>query len=111
MERQQRAREENMKKKMMTERGMPSQMQEKLTKGEPKMNFGSNTAKFKSGFGVEGSKLNPKKGITAHTVSGSKSQEYAVSQKINKSELPSQYKSSRRNAKNDASNDDVNTAS
>lgn len=79
MERLQKARDEDMKKKMMTERGMPSQLQEKLTKGEPKMNFGSNTAKFKSGFGVEGSKLNPKKGITAHTVSGSKTQDFAVS--------------------------------
>ena len=49
---------------MMTERGMPSQLQSKLVKGEPVMNFGTNTAKFKSGFGVEGSSLNPKKGVT-----------------------------------------------
>lgn len=50
-----------MQKKMMTERGMPAQLQQTLVKGEPTMNFGSNTAKFKSGFGVDGSQLNPKK--------------------------------------------------
>lgn len=49
---------------MMTERGMPSQLQTTLVKGEPSMNFGSNTAKFRSGFGVDGSQLLPKKGIT-----------------------------------------------
>lgn len=47
------------------------------------MNFGSNTAKFKSGFGVEGSTLNPKKGT-----SGKQEQDFAASQKINKSALP-----------------------
>ena len=48
------------------------------------MNFGGNTAKFKSGFGVDGSQLNPKKGVTAATVttSGSKP-DFAASQKIN----------------------------
>ena len=57
-----------MKRKMMTERGMPTQLAHKLEKGEPTMNFGGNTAKFKSGFGVDGSQLNPKKGITVSTV-------------------------------------------
>ena len=48
---------------------MPSQLHQKLTQGEPKMNFSSNTGKHsKSGFGVDGSQLNPKKGITAANV-------------------------------------------
>lgn len=68
MERLQKAREQQFQKKMMTERGMPTQLSQKLTQGEPKMNFGTNTAKFKSGFGVDGSQLNPKKGLTASTV-------------------------------------------
>jgi hypothetical protein len=44
----------------MTERGMPAQMQASIGKPEPSMAFGSNTNKFKSGFGKEGSQVNPK---------------------------------------------------
>lgn len=45
----------------MTERGMPSQLYAQLGKPEPSMSFGSNTAKFKSGFGKDGSAIIPKK--------------------------------------------------
>lgn len=75
------------------------------------MNFGSNTAKFKSGFGVEGSQLNPKKGITGKT----EKPDFAASQKINKASLPTSYRQTRTNKRNvqhnDNSHDDVNTAS
>ena len=55
MERMARAREEQLNKKMITERGMPAQLQQTLISGEPKMNFASNHDKYKSGFGKDGS--------------------------------------------------------
>ena len=35
------------------------------------LNFSPNASKFKSGFGADGSQLNPKKGVTAHSVNQS----------------------------------------
>jgi len=60
MDRMTKAREQQLEKKLMTERGVPSQLREKIGKPEPSMNFGSNTNKFKSGFGKDGSQFNPK---------------------------------------------------
>jgi hypothetical protein len=57
MERMNKARMTQMEKKMVTERGMPSQLFEKVTKGERTMKFGNNTDKFKSGFGKNGSTI------------------------------------------------------
>lgn len=44
----------------MTERGIPNQIKADLGRPEKIMNFGSNTNKFKSVFGKEGSQINPK---------------------------------------------------
>jgi hypothetical protein len=60
MDRMQKARQQQLEKKMMLERGMPAQLQAQIGKPEPSMNFGSNTNKFKSGFGKDGSQWNPK---------------------------------------------------
>lgn len=84
---------------MMTERGMPSQLQQKLIAGELKMNFGGNNIKHKSSFGVDGAQLNPKKGVPAVHIRQTKNerQDFAISQKINKASLPAaSYKASRR---------------
>lgn len=52
------------------------------------MNFGSNSAKFKSGFGADGSQLNPKKGVNAQTVSNkTEKTDFHASQKITKTQL------------------------
>jgi len=45
----------------MTERGLPSQLMERVGKPEPTMNFYSDKSKFKSAFGVDGSQIRPKK--------------------------------------------------
>jgi hypothetical protein len=42
---------------MMTERGMPAQLKAKEGQPEPIWGFGSNSDKFKSGFGAEGSNI------------------------------------------------------
>ena len=55
----------------MTERGIPSQMKAQL-KSPPQMNNSQNSSKFKSAFGIDGSQLNPKKGITAGSLNQSK---------------------------------------
>lgn len=41
----------------MTERGIPSQLVAKIGQPEPVMNFGTNTDKYKSGFGKDGSQI------------------------------------------------------
>jgi hypothetical protein len=46
-----------MERRMMLDRGEPAQMKAKLGKAEPVMAFGRNTDKFKSGFGIDGSKI------------------------------------------------------
>lgn len=55
MDRMMKARQQQLEKKIMTERGMPSQIIASLGKPEPSMAFGSNTNKYKSGFGKDGS--------------------------------------------------------
>jgi hypothetical protein len=77
------------------------------------MNYGTNTAKFKSGFGVDGSQLNPKKGVTAATVSNKTGErtDLGASQRINKSALPSTHKASKRTHQTRPVNDDGNNAS
>jgi hypothetical protein len=57
MERMMKAKELQIEKKMMTERGTPAEIRAKLGKPEPTMNFGSNKDKFKSGFGKDGSAI------------------------------------------------------
>ena len=86
MERMQRAREEQMNKKMATERGMPNQLQQRLVQGEPKMYFGSNTDKYKSVFGTEGSQINPRA-----------QKDFSASQKINKTYLQKGARETRNN--------------
>ncbi len=51
------ARQQQIEKKIMTERGMPSQIIASLGKPEASMAFGSNSNKFKSGFGKDGSQI------------------------------------------------------
>lgn len=48
-------REQALQKKLMTERGLPAQLMERIGKPEPTMNFYSDKSKFKSAFGVDGS--------------------------------------------------------
>lgn len=55
------ARESQMQKKLMTERGVPSQLIASLGRPEPSMNFSTNKSKFKSAFGNDGSQILPKK--------------------------------------------------
>ena len=55
VERMNKARQIQFEKKMMTYRGMPSQMMAKEGHPEQVMSFGSHKNKFKSGFGTEGS--------------------------------------------------------
>lgn len=57
MERLAKARQIQLEKKLMTERGMPSQLVARLGQPEPSMAFGSNKDKFKSGFGIDGSQI------------------------------------------------------
>jgi hypothetical protein len=61
MDRMVKARQSQMQKKLMTERGVPSQLIAALGKPEPVMNFSSNSSKFKSAFGVDGSQIIPQK--------------------------------------------------
>jgi hypothetical protein len=61
MERMMKAKQLQMEKKMMTERGIPSQIIASLGKPDQSMAFGRNTDKFKSGFGAEGSQVASKK--------------------------------------------------
>ena len=57
-DRMERARQQNYEKKLMLERGMPTQLQKPV---QP-MNMQPQTSKFKSAFGdTDGSQLNPKK--------------------------------------------------
>jgi hypothetical protein len=63
----------------MTERGMPSQMQASIGKPEPSMNFGSNNDKHKSGFGKDGSQINPKDNNRNKTI------DLGTSQRLDKS--------------------------
>jgi hypothetical protein len=57
MERMTKARQLLHEKKMMTERGIPSQMQAKIGQPDKSMAIGRNTNKFKSGFGQDGSQI------------------------------------------------------
>lgn len=66
------AKELQIEKKMMTERGTPAQIKAQLGQPEPVLNFGRNTDKFKSGFGKDGAKIQHKK----------KEQDFSSSQKI-----------------------------
>ena len=66
---------------MMTERGIPSQMQAKIGKPEPVMAFGKHTNKFQSGFGADGSQINSKKGQKQTK------QDFAASQKLEVQQL------------------------
>ena len=54
------AKELHIEKKMMTERGTPAEIKAKLNNPEPILSFGSNTDKFKSGFGKNGAKIGKK---------------------------------------------------
>lgn len=57
MERMLKAKELQLEKKMMTERGTPAEIRARLGKPEPTMSFTANKDKFKSGFGKEGSAI------------------------------------------------------
>lgn len=61
MDRMVKARQTQMEKKIMTERGTPAQIIANLGQPEKTMNFASNTNKFKSAFGVDGSQILPPK--------------------------------------------------
>lgn len=61
MDRMVKARQSQMEKKLMTERGVPSQLIANLGQPEKTMNFTQNTNKFKSAFGVDGSQILPPK--------------------------------------------------
>lgn len=57
VDRMAKGRQQQLEKKMATERGMPAQLQAKEGQPEPIWGFGKNTDKFKSGFGAEGSSI------------------------------------------------------
>jgi hypothetical protein len=83
---------------MMTERGIPAQMQAKIGKPEPVMAFGRNTDKFKSGFGHEGSQIK-RGGVKQNQtqqIDFAASQEIDVQQiQVQKSRSPEQQKKPR----------------
>ena len=78
VERMNKARQSQVEKKLMTERGMPSQLAASIGKPEQIMSFGCNTNKYKSGFGVDGSQLIPDK---------TKTRNFAASQRLDARQL------------------------
>ena len=83
-DRMERARQQQQEKRMMTERGMPSQMQQSVGRVQQAMNMQPQTSKFKSAFGLQdGSQINHKQYLK-----GSQSQiSFHDSQNIDQSEL------------------------
>lgn len=61
MDRMTKARQQQIEKKLMTERGTPAQIMAKLGQPEQIMVFSSNSSKFKSAFGQDGSQIQPKR--------------------------------------------------
>ena len=55
MDRMQKARQMQLERRLMTERGMPAQMLAQLGRPDQTMNFGSSNNKFKTAFGSDGS--------------------------------------------------------
>ncbi len=81
LERLNKGRELHQQKRLMTERGIPSQMKGKIEgkDKEAQFVFSPNSSKFKSGFGNDGSQINskvvmasgsPNKSIEARRLSG-----------------------------------------
>ena len=61
MERLAKARQNQLEKKLMTERGMPSQLMASIGKQEQSFNFSTNHSRFKTAFGKDGAQVSNKR--------------------------------------------------